>query len=233
MEILDRIPFELDSGALLSRLHVDEGSAMAGEVLALADKVAPVAAPKAVYQECYIESRGADTVTLGRVTFTSQVLLANLAEVQRVFAYVITCGHEIDAQELEADDFLTPYWVDSIKELALGAGTSFLRAHLKEKYLLGRMASMNPGAGDVVTWPIEQQQLLFSLYGNVEELIGVQLTPTHLMIPNKSVSGIFFPTEVPFESCMVCQRENCPGRRAHYDPDFLASRYSHGEVEEP
>jgi hypothetical protein len=122
--------------------------------------------------------------------------------------------------------------VDTIKEMALGASTSYLRNHLKEKYLLGRLSSMNPGAGDVATWPIEQQQLLFSVFGNVEELIGVRLTDTHLMIPNKSVSGLFFPTEVPFESCMVCQRKNCPGRRAHYDPDFLATRTSHGEVEE-
>jgi len=52
------------------------------------------------------------------------------------------------------------------------------------------------------------------------------------MIPNKSVSGLFFPTEVPFESCMVCRRPHCPGRKAPYDPDFLATRASHGAMGE-
>lgn len=232
IEVLTSIPFELDPSALLARLRVPEGSDMAGEILALAEAIAPAAAPKAVYKECFIEGWGDDTVTLEGVTFTSRVLRANLDSVQRVFAYVATCGTEIDALGMGQEDFLSRYWVDTIKELALEASSRFLRNHLKKKYLLGRMASMNPGAGDVNTWPIEQQQLLFSLFGNVEELIGVRLTETHLMIPNKSVSGLFFPTEVPFESCMVCQRPNCPGRKAPYNPDFLATRASHGELSE-
>jgi hypothetical protein len=41
-----------------------------------------------------------------------------------------------------------------------------------------------------------------------------------LMIPVKSVSGIFFPTEIKFESCQLCPVARCTGRRAHYDPDL-------------
>ena len=47
------------------------------------------------------------------------------------------------------------------------------------------------------------------------------LTDTFLMVPIKSVSGIFFPTEVSFESCQLCPRENCIGRRAPYDPALV------------
>jgi len=32
-----------------------------------------------------------------------------------------------------------------------------------------------------------------------------------------SVSGIVFPTETEFESCQVCHREDCPGRKAPFD----------------
>ena len=31
------------------------------------------------------------------------------------------------------------------------------------------------------------------------------------------MSGIYFPTEVPFISCQLCDRKNCPGRKAAYD----------------
>jgi hypothetical protein len=47
--------------------------------------------------------------------------------------------------------------------------------------------------------------------------IGVVLTDSFLMIPNKSVSGIRFQTETDFRSCQVCRREVCPSRSAPFD----------------
>ena len=84
---------------------------------------------------------------------------------------------------------------------------------------------MAPGSGAADVWPITQQKELFSIFGSVENLIGVRLTDTCLMIPIKSVSGIFFQTETTFETCQLCSRETCIGRRAPYDPD-LVKKYS-------
>jgi len=64
--------------------------------------------------------------------------------------------------------------------------------------------------------PISQQKQLFQLLGDVESAVGVGLTDSFLMMPNKTVSGIFFPTEVNFVSCQLCTRENCPRRRTEY-----------------
>ena len=60
---------------------------------------------------------------------------------------------------------------------------------------------------------------------DVEKLIGVRLTDSFLMVPMKSISGILFPTEVRFESCQLCPRKDCPGRRAPYD-QALWSKYA-------
>jgi len=38
------------------------------------------------------------------------------------------------------------------------------------------------------------------------------------MVPVKTVSGLLFPSEAGFESCELCSREKCMGRRAAYDP---------------
>jgi hypothetical protein len=54
----------------------------------------------------------------------------------------------------------------------------------------------------------------------------VTLTDSFLMVPTKSVSGIVFPTEVSFESCRLCPRSDCPGRRAKYDPNLWEQRYA-------
>ncbi len=66
-----------------------------------------------------------------------------------------------------------------------------------------------------------EQKPLFSLFGDVEKLVGVALNASHLMQPLKSTSGILFPAEVTFESCQLCPRKNCSGRRAAYDPEAL------------
>ena len=74
--------------------------------------------------------------------------------------------------------------------------------------------------GDASVWPIEQQQGLFSLLGDVEERVGVKLTDSFLMVPNKTTSGILFPTETDFRSCEVCHREDCPSRHAAFNKSF-------------
>ena len=71
---------------------------------------------------------------------------------------------------------------------------------------------MNPGP--LKDWPLGEQRQLFFLFGDVKQAIGVELTESFLMYPVKSVSGIIFPTEVNYENCQLCPRENCPGRRA-------------------
>jgi hypothetical protein len=81
---------------------------------------------------------------------------------------------------------------------------------------------MSPGS--LSDWPIEQQRPFFSLFDDVEEAIGVKLAKNLLMIPQKSISGIYFPTEVSFYSCQLCPRERCPSRQAGYD-EKLAREY--------
>jgi hypothetical protein len=225
MEIVDNIPFELNFDALLSRLHVDKDSGYVKEVQQLVDTVTPIMKPKAIYEVAYVESRNYDKVNIGGVTFTSRVLRVNLDEVERVFPHVATCGKELDEVDIPSGDFLAQFWLDTIKGMALGTSVGYLSKYLKEKYALGKTSRMSPGAAATDVWPIEQQRQLFSIFGDVEDLIGVKLTASYLMVPNKSVSGIFFPTEIDFRSCQLCSREECPGRSAPYDKN-LAKRYS-------
>jgi hypothetical protein len=82
---------------------------------------------------------------------------------------------------------------------------------------------MSPGSGDANVWPITQQRELFSLFSNVEALVGVRLTDSFLMLPNKTVSGIRFQTETDFESCELCHRESCVGRRAPFNRELWES----------
>jgi hypothetical protein len=225
MEILVDVPTEFDIDRLLARLHIDKESKNASDILDLIETVAPVIRPKAIYEVSYIQYRNYDTVDIGGVIFKSRVLRVNLDKVERVFPYIATCGREVDEIAIPPGDLLTQFWLDSIKQMALDAVRTYLVNHLRERYALGELSKMSPGEGSQDLWSIEQQRQLFSIFGNVEDLIGVTLTDSLFMIPIKSVSGIYFPTEIRFESCQLCPREVCPSRRAPYDKDLLESFY--------
>jgi hypothetical protein len=82
---------------------------------------------------------------------------------------------------------------------------------------------MSPGR--LEDWPIEEQKPLFSLLGGKERKIGVQLTDSCLMLPAKTVSGLAYASEVSFESCKLCPRPACEGRKAAYSPELAKKKY--------
>jgi len=216
MTVLDSIPFEFDFDTFSTQIHLSRYPEAADRVQKMLELALPLIKPKALYRMTYIEERGKDTIGTGGITFTSRILRDNLESVERFFPYVATCGNELENLTLPTDDYMTSYWLDCLKETALRTARDFLLQSIQKEFFIDRIASMNPGSGNASVWPIRQQRELFALLGDVEQRIGVILKPSYLMVPNKSVSGVFFATEVGFESCQVCTREDCPRRRAPY-----------------
>ena len=221
--ILDEVAFDPDISALSRRLRIKAGSPYQDELQQLVETAKNLARPKAIYRAAFIDSKNEDTVIIEGITFSSRVLAVNLTQAHRVFAYVATCGTELGSWAHSIDDMVMSFWAEAIKEAALRDASVALNKHLNECYGLGKTATMNPGS--LPDWPIQQQRPLFQLLGNPHTAVGVELTDSYLMEPNKSVSGIRFPTEERFESCMLCTREDCPGRRAAYDPELYDRKY--------
>lgn len=215
--ILDNISWKVDVGKLFKRFHLQTGSQDAAKVEALVRQAEKIGRPKALYKEAYVEDKGEDFVIVDGVKLTSRILRANLEHVYRVFPYIVTCGTELDEWSDSIDDILESYWADGIKEMALYEALKAFERHLDENFHPGKTSSMNPGS--LQDWPISQQKQLFQILDDPKKYIGVELTDSYLMLPMKSVSGIRFSTEVGFENCKLCTRENCPGRRAPYDPE--------------
>jgi hypothetical protein len=216
-------PFEVETSVLLKKLGMGEDDPYADEPKHLILKAQELAKPRALVRIAYIESRGDDYVVVDRVRLKSRVLRVNLEKAHRVFCYLATCGSEIEDWARKLDDPLHRYWGDELCEMALGEAMKGLNRELEERYLPGKSASMSPGS--LKDWPLEEQRPLFSLLGNTKESIGVELTDSLLMVPTKTVSGIRFPTEESFESCQLCPREECPGRRAPYDKNLYENKY--------
>lgn len=221
--IVDAIPFKPDRAALAKRLRIKDGSPYLADLQRLADEAEAIAKPKAVYKVAFIDERGDDSVVVDGVRLTSRVLSVNLEPVHRVFPYVATCGVELDAWAQSQDDMLYKYWADVIKEIAVRKAIQMLFEQMTEQYGLGKMAVMSPGS--LADWPMPQQRPLFTILGDVEGAVGVQLSDSFLMTPNKSLSGLRFAAAEDFASCQLCPRENCPGRRAPYDDTLYDRKY--------
>lgn len=214
MEIIDNIPVKINVEAVQRKLHLKRQEDL-NNIQQLADSVQPFLQPKALYNVCYIEKKLEDMVMINGLGFRSKVMRKNLDQVERVFAYVVTIGKEFDEKLTTCNDLLDKFYLDTIGNMALRSARKHLHTHLLSKYAIDGMSFMSPGS--LTDWPIEEQKPLFRLIGDVEAAIGVKLTKNFLMLPTKSVSGIFFPTEITFYSCQLCPREKCDGRKAPYD----------------
>ena len=225
MEILEHIPVNLDLEEIKKRLHMGKSGDWS-QVQTLVEESQSLISAKAVYKVCYIESKHEDAVTIDGRSLKSRVLRKNLNNVERIFPYVVTIGNRLEEKTRASTDLLKKYYLDTIGNVALNSTQKYLKDQFRSRYALNGMSCMSPGS--LKDWAIEEQRSLFSILGDVKSAIGVGLNETLVMIPNKSLSGIYFPTEIPFYSCQLCHREDCPTRKAPYD-EKLAREYGIAE----
>jgi hypothetical protein len=221
--VLDDIRFQPNMDALKKKLRIREGSSSVEKLERIVSDAQAVARPKAIYKVAFIESKADEHIVIDGITLTSRVLRVNVEQAHRVFPFVSTCGTELDEWSDSIDDMLQSYWADTIKEMALRSAIQALSKDLEKRFCPGRTSRMNPGS--LPDWPLREQRKLFALLGSPHDAIGVELTESLIMVPIKSVSGIWFPTEVDFASCQLCPRESCVGRQAAYDRTLYERKY--------
>jgi len=221
MEILQNLTTQIDLEAVRKSLRLDRhGDAQLAQ--RLIDKANTLIEPRAAFKPCFIDEKLQDAVIVDGLRLESKVLRKNIDAVERIFPYVVSIGAALEQALGKMSDLLETYYLDAIGNIALTAVRKQLHDHLCNKFALNKISFMSPGS--LQDWPLEAQSQLFQLLPDVEGAIGVRLTESCLMIPTKSVSGIYFQTEVSFFSCQLCQRGKCPGRKARYDEN-LARKY--------
>jgi len=209
------VSFVLDAAALAQKMKIRES--MMGEFEGLVAQAAAVACPKVLWREAYVEALSGGTVTIDGVEFHSDAMRHNLAGIGRVFAYVATCGREVNGLPIAQNDYVLSAWLHFIKLELLKFCLPALRGVIQQQFGMEQLSAMNPGSGDEDVWTIDQQTGLFSLFGDVESQVGVQLTESYLMAPDVSVSGILFAADRAYQNCQLCRREGCPNRSAPFD----------------
>ncbi len=177
------------------------------KILELLKKYINLIKPKAVYKIVSIEPDNEGLSVIGTgihfnssklKIFTTHSSVKSDKEIspgelinKEIIVYVVTIGPGIDDKVKilsEKGDVFDAYLLNGI-----GSGAAEMAANDLNLFMNDNSSNKNynykrlsPGYGD---WPITDQEKIFKLL-NPEKNIGVRLTDSHIMLPEKSTSGI-------------------------------------------
>jgi hypothetical protein len=154
------------------------------------------------------------------VTLHSAKLKRAVSPAEFLVCFVATVGNTIEEQIRDLTDkgkMADAFVVDAIGSAAAEAMVDRFHsgAHQHAQVLgYGSTLRFSPGYCD---WSVREQIKLFRLVDS--KPIGVSLSPSALMTPRKSVSGVFgltsdlSPINIPYNPCLSCGKKDCYSRR--------------------
>lgn len=151
-------------------------------------------------------------VSVGNTAFRGKIL-SRLEGIITVAPYYITAGNAFSSFDFSAEDPLAVFYAEYLKEQALEYARKNAVLIFSELMNSTAVSSLNPGAGDMGLWNITELKTLFTLLEDSGCQLDVSLTDSCLIIPNKSIAGIFYPTEKELFTCSACKRKDCPSRK--------------------
>jgi hypothetical protein len=221
-QLLDRIAFTLDVVDIAHRVHLpgtaEENPEDWRDLTALVERFQTLGRPKAIVRMAALSRHDEEGVEIdGRYYFASATLARQLSGQHRLWLYCATCGQEIAALAKGLDVF-QQLWFEELKMSLLLAASRAALAYIRRAYGVPQLASMAPGSGDACVWPIDDLEPLFAALGDAaKSALGVELTESMLMLPNKTVAGVYFAADESFVSCELCHRDGCPKRRQPFN----------------
>ena len=177
--------------------------------------------PKAIYSNYEIEKVIGDCVYFksGNI-FTGPNISKILTGSEISTIFIITLGSMTDKiikDVSDSGDMLSTIIMDAITTELLGILGNYVGEIIKKEGIRekgwGSTCTYSPGQ---YKWTIEEQKEMFSMVDGNK--IGVKLNKSYLMVPFKSLSGVygFGPIDSIDKTrvaCDLCPRENCISRR--------------------
>lgn len=227
--LVDGVRFDPSIDDIADRIHLEAYPELEPEVGKLVEAARAAARPRAVYRICEAAVVTDRCASICGVRFENDAVARMVAaaaqaaapaggagapaggaaaRVTKVVIYLATCGPELDALDLSDFDPIAAYWLLVLKEMALSAASTELRARITGALAADSIRVLHPGADGHHVWAISDQRKVFSLLADVPiedvvaegspcvglpPVIGVRLSGSCIMSPDKSVSGLATP----------------------------------------
>lgn len=155
-----------------------------------------------------------ESVLCGDIQISTGPIVANqLKKSKTVALFVSTAGPHLEqwSQHLMADgDMMKGYLVDAVGSEVADRAAEWLEKRIAEHVSPDGWAMTNRYSPGYCDWPVADQQKLFSLLP--PRFCGISLTPSSLMIPIKSLSGIIGlgpDVQRGAYQCSICDLKDC------------------------
>lgn len=192
-QIFNPIPFEITMDTLNDALKLRNRKRLLNQAQILLDQTNAAAVPKALVISGSVDEKTETRIVINGAVFTSPKLMANLDEGDALYAYIATCGTEIDAYAASLTDQMDLFMMDGIMNLLVGAGKAFVSKQVGSAASWPDIYDYVPGAGEA--WPKEEQVKLFNLFGGYPAEIGVSMEDAAFVLPRRSTIGILSKTK--------------------------------------
>jgi Vitamin B12 dependent methionine synthase, activation domain len=193
------------------------GAAIASRIEQVVEEARACLEPRGAFALYAIDARSSGSLTFGGNAIKGQVA-EFMATADRVGVFAATVGDKVSKRGTQArqqGDTLAEWVIDAFGSWAAEAATDLLMERVRCHALAGEALTLRYSPG-YCGMGMDQQQILFQMVR--AEAIGMELLPSMLMYPLKSVSGIvgLGPKEkiVAYRApCDRCDRTGCHMRR--------------------
>lgn len=159
------------------------------------------------------------SVSINKIDFQIKNIVFNqIKKSDSVALFLCTAGAEIGIRSRKAmqeRDFLKGYVYDVVGSEIVEAATDIMQEELEKSISLSGLKITNRYSPGYCGWDVAEQHKLFRFFP--ANYCGIQLTPSALMDPVKSISGIIGIGENvktnPY-TCRMCDMKECVYRRS-------------------
>lgn len=193
-------------------------SRVTGLVDCVLNEVSRLVAPRCGYILQQGKVEGKEYLRIGNIQFNPGRIITLAMKGASFYAFfTATIGSQFDGyckRLKESDDILSSFVADTIGSILAEATVLWLMRKLTEIAEAEGMKISNNYSPGYCDWALVEQKMLFGLFP--ENITGVYLTNSSLMLPIKSVSGIVaMGPEIKKRaySCNICKMTTCVRNR--------------------
>ncbi len=159
------------------------------------------------------------SLTIGEVSFDiKKIIYGQLKKSDSVAGFLCTAGPEIgkrSRQAMKEEDLLKGYVYDVIGSEIVEAAADLMQDELEKELKESGQKITNRFSPGYCGWDVSEQHKLFSFFPY--NFCGIRLTPSALMDPVKSISGIIGigknVKHLPY-TCSFCDMKDCIYRKS-------------------
>ena len=183
------------------------------EILTESQKISSIKAEFKVFNEVKFVN-DAKSIEISHIKFNvRKIVFTQLKKSDSIALFLCTAGAEINIRSRKAmqeRDFLRGYIYDVVGSEIVEATADLLQADLEKIMFASGEKITNRYSPGYCGWDVAEQHKLFQLIP--ENYCGIQLTPSALMDPVKSVSGIIGigrdVKRIQY-TCRICDQKDC------------------------